>query len=1074
MNLRSMAGCRLRVASASFAAVVSLGIAATAQESFGADPPRVSPPPGVPMSLHQRLDEFDHLSRQKFQAGDTDGAVRLLQEAFDLAKAGFGATSPETTRVCQGMAEIHRAAGRYQEALAWISRAVANFENRNDTRGAPYARTLEIEGEIFLAINQNLKALQCFEKAHPILLATLPETDNAVHTSWHNMGVGFYVLGRYVEAEKYLNRALELRKKVLGSDNIPVAMTEDHLGRIFQTRGDLEQAATYLTDALHILLDHKQEVPTMAGRSLLNLVSLNAKRGNHAAAETCLAKAESVFREFLPAGDPEWAYLYKEKGRYYFSLCRFQETETAWLDALETFEKVDPRSAMVADLCLGLAEFYQATGLFVKAGEYYDRGRELVAESSGAVSIRAAKAGFTEAGFYLDCMWDPPRADALIENAARVMETLTGAREPEFEFLRARVAHLRGDDAASERILRDVVADFERTNQTGDPRYNMAQIKLAEHAGGDFPATCRAVIDFNLRKLRTLHDENKNTTQSTAALVHPLLIIAETNLMAGDASAAQEFATHALDPLRKNFPIGHDFHRRTLEALAYALFDQKLEVPQALLEEWMKSQLARVGVLLATPLENDRMQWAAREWPFDLPCSLGLPRETALLALRSKNILFEIDQEYHRFACAARTPEGKPLWERLLAQRAGLLEAGRDNAPQAVMEKLSADEAATERELFKLSRSGSDVRLDLGLTLESLQSALPEDAALLDYVTYSHRARGGDHEMRYGIIVQRKGHEPRLCDTKHDRREVDALANLFRKSMGSPGRNPAEKNQALGEVLQTMGDIILGPALAELGDLTGIKTLIISPDGELQALPFAVLLDHDGRFYGERFRIQYVSSARDLLRPQKEFAQGQNAVIAIFGNSTFGLESSVAATDTTFAAGRAAELLRDLSGVVFSPLPGTQRELNLLRQAAEDAAWTADIYDGSRASEKTLRSLVPAPRVLHLATRGFYFPNPANAASRQVSALRKGNPKQPAHWGGLNIFLEPDRSGVLLAGAECTLKNWRQMKLPPSDDDGFFSGSEVLEINLRGTQLVTLSACDTGVGEATPNYGITS
>jgi CHAT domain-containing protein len=64
------------------------------------------------------------------------------------------------------------------------------------------------------------------------------------------------------------------------------------------------------------------------------------------------------------------------------------------------------------------------------------------------------------------------------------------------------------------------------------------------------------------------------------------------------------------------------------------------------------------------------------------------------------------------------------------------------------------------------------------------------------------------------------------------------------------------------------------------------------------------------------------------------------------------------------------------------------------------------------------------------------------------------------------------RSGLVLAGAQSTLEAWKQGKVPPIENDGIVTAEDVAAVDLQGTWLVTLSACDTGSGEAKAGEGV--
>jgi CHAT domain-containing protein/Sel1 repeat-containing protein len=64
------------------------------------------------------------------------------------------------------------------------------------------------------------------------------------------------------------------------------------------------------------------------------------------------------------------------------------------------------------------------------------------------------------------------------------------------------------------------------------------------------------------------------------------------------------------------------------------------------------------------------------------------------------------------------------------------------------------------------------------------------------------------------------------------------------------------------------------------------------------------------------------------------------------------------------------------------------------------------------------------------------------------------------------------RSGLALAGAQTTIEAWKRGEVPPVENDGILTAEDVSTLDLQGTWLVTLSACDTGSGEARTGEGV--
>jgi CHAT domain-containing protein len=211
-------------------------------------------------------------------------------------------------------------------------------------------------------------------------------------------------------------------------------------------------------------------------------------------------------------------------------------------------------------------------------------------------------------------------------------------------------------------------------------------------------------------------------------------------------------------------------------------------------------------------------------------------------------------------------------------------------------------------------------------------------------------------------------------------------------------------------------------------------TIYLSPDGALNLVPFAALVDEQDRYLIERFTFDYISSGRDLVRPPNP-ATGTAAVVV--GDPAFDGGSDQPAT------GSGVPATRGLADHRFERLPGTAAEA----QAIARLLGTSAVYTGANATETAVKS-VAAPRVLHIATHGFFL------ADQELSVPP-----------GAQADLEDPmlRSGLAFAGVNAGHSG---------DDDGVLTALEAAALNLAGTQLVVLSACETGVGDVRTGEGV--
>jgi CHAT domain-containing protein len=183
----------------------------------------------------------------------------------------------------------------------------------------------------------------------------------------------------------------------------------------------------------------------------------------------------------------------------------------------------------------------------------------------------------------------------------------------------------------------------------------------------------------------------------------------------------------------------------------------------------------------------------------------------------------------------------------------------------------------------------------------------------------------------------------------------------------------------------------------------------------------------------------------------------------VFANPDFGGIAAAQQVDQKNVVALRSVEMRDLQGISLPSLPGTVKESAELEARAKKSGWQPLTYLGANATKAELVK-VNSPRVLHLATHGFFLPEiniGTLSRSDDAAGIPKGKLANPMH-----------RSGLAMAGAQRTLQAWAKGEVPPIENDGIVTAEDVGGLKLDGTWLVVLSACDTGGGEARAGEGV--
>ncbi len=356
-----------------------------------------------------------------------------------------------------------------------------------------------------------------------------------------------------------------------------------------------------------------------------------------------------------------------------------------------------------------------------------------------------------------------------------------------------------------------------------------------------------------------------------------------------------------------------------------------------------------------------------------------------------------------------------------------------------------------------VSRRSAEFRAAfLPVTLDAVKAEIPPDAALVEFAAYQPfdpKAINSDQaygEPRYVAYILRRSGDVQWKELGN-RKTIDAAIEEWRKALADPKRKDA------ATLARKLDEKIMQPVRSAAG---GATRFLISPDGELNLIPFEALVDEKGNYLIQNYSFSYLTSGRDLLRMQ--VARASKSKDLLIANPQFGegaseqqsAENKTRKSSSRGGKRRSVTAARSLSETYFAPLGGTTQEARIIQSLFPDAT----VLSGTQATESALKQ-TNAPRILHIATHGFFLEDKNSSDDKAASATTtRGAAKDSAESENPLLL-----SGLALAGA-----NHHGAK----GDDGILTALEASGLNLWGTKLVVLSACDTGLGEIKNGEGV--
>lgn len=854
-----------------------------------------------------------------------------------------------------------------------------------------------------LIITQALARAQAAESAHdlPALVAALNDEADA-HLRLH----------QFDDAEKLRLRVLRLQEQAAGRDSLAVSDALLNLGWFYadMARYASAQEAFDRCQEIRLRLLGQNSAPTA---EVLNaLGALEENRGNLDLAQAFYEQAIAIQEKVLPPQSPVTANTQNNLATLYWIMGDYASAQQLFTQALAVREKTDsPDSAIVAKTLNNLALLDVSLGDYDEAEDYFQR----------ALKIRTARLG--------------------PDNPA----TLTTLSQLGLLYVR------EGDDARAEPLLVRAAAGQERAAPADDPDVarTLEELAMLDDRRGAYaqagPLHQRA-LDIRRRLLGPDHPELAQSLAALARHDHAL----------GDFAAALPLYQQALKI--DDEALGPD-HPDTLAIAGDLAFLQiELRQPDAatsLAHDVIDAQCAVLNGVFAFAPEQQRMSFERTLEPCDLPAALADAGLLAEAVLRTKGVVLDSLLEDEALSRAERDPDVRDMLERRrqilaqLGQAPGGTAGDADSAaPLSVANRraLEQEEQQIEAQLAGKGIGSGETRRALETDVSDVRDALPAGAALVEYVAY-HRYTGRlTSQPWYGAVILTHDAPPQWVPLG-PQAEIDARVRLAQKYMRHRVRD-----SAVAGVLRGLYASLAAPVVAALPP--GTHRLIISPDGALNFVSFATLLDGHDRFLASDFDIGYVSSGRDLLQRTPLLPRPKRLVV--FADPDY-VHLPGAAPDKPSRRHPAPK-----DDDLLPSLPGTESEAAFLQAEAQHDGVPAQVFRGLAASKANLAQL-DSPYILHLATHGFYLPPddvPSVPPDGDVSAKA-------------SLIAQPmTRSILALAGASVTLRDWRRKIFPPPDNDGLLTAQQAAALNLDHTWLVVLSACDTGGGEAQNGEGV--
>jgi len=914
-------------------------------------------------------------------------------------------------------------------------------------------------------------------------------------TSLDNLASIYKETGKYDKAEPLFKQALDLRRKIVGENDPDFVISLNNLAGLYAMIGRYAEAEALYTQAMGIIRAISGEDNAFFIRCMNNLASLYKSMGDYVDVEPLYIKMQELLRKTSGENQREYAIFLSNIAGYYAIVGRYSEADSLYNQSLEITRKtLGEQSLQYARTLNNLGSLNEEMGNYDKAEPFYQQAVAIFITTSGKNGPDVAAGLNNLAGLY-KTIGDYKKAETFYFQANEIWRSLFGEKHPSF----ASGLHNLAD-------LYYTTRKFEAASQTYEKALDIQRACLGEQ-NPDVALTMQnlAVVYKKMgryQEAETLFKQALEIWKPVLGDRHPNVALGLHNLAAlyqgmGKYTEAEPLYRQALEIRSAAMGNNHPDVSESLNNLAalcaatarpkeaLKLMEEAQNITDVLIRHVfaMASESQRLGYLAVVRGDMDAFLSLIAGHASELPTAATAGLD---LVLKRKAIVAEAMAAERDVVLGGRYPDLQNdllKLRTLSAQIAQKMMSGPGpegkEAHQQMLEKWK-----DEKERLEVFLAGRIPEIDLEKKLmesnrHTVAAAIPASATLVEYVRFNFfdfnaiaaQGQRSWKPARYLAFVLSSG-EPEnisMIDLGEadviDRKISDFRGSITGESENRGGRGIVTRSEPKvhGDAGADLRKAIFDP-LAQ--GLQGHKRLLLAPDGDLYRVPFYALPTDTGeRRIIDDYLISYVGAGRDILRFGM-VSRLEPSVPLVLADPDYDLAGAAPAGEAGEAVSGERRSRGMFKGVPhFQRLPGTHTE-------GEHIASMLDIKarEGKLASKEQLKE-ARSPRILHIATHGFFLPDESRARDPKGSPpeLEKGASGPKADSLSEPVENPLLRSGLVLAGANAWLDG---RQLPPEDGDGILTGEDASALDLLSTDLVVLSACETGLGDIKIGEGV--
>ena len=962
---------------------------------------------------------------------DYDNSRVYLEKAKIQADKEFGKEHKNYAITCNVLAQLSFAQGHLSDAKARLLEARESLLKAKITNDTTYAQVLSNLAYIYLKEDNYKDSEALLLQAREILINVVGKEHTGYASCVGKLGSLYYNTDEYKKAELFYIEAKDTWFKNRGRESMGYAMSCNNLGALYLKEGLYEKADTVFQEANDVFAVALGKEHPVYATSLNNLAELYRQLGRFSKSETLHLEAIKILAKTIGKNHPEYATSLNNLALLYQAKSQYSKSESLLLESKE-IRKVQLGLAHVdyAESCNNLAVLYKAMGRFTEAEELYWEALKNMGKVLGKEHTKYAILCSNLAGLFMENK-SYSKADSLYQIALKIINSKFKNKHYLSSSIKIGLALLKKKQGiyseAEEFLNQSIKAD---------------KINFGEY----YPE-----LAYSYNNLASLSEAQEKFKEAEQAFLNSLNIYEVSGniksvdyaITCGNLASllqAQGFYDKAfkffkksshtfINQINNNFINLSEKERRIFfNSLnhyfeIYNSFTLKAHHQFPNLTSWLYNNNLMLKGLLFQSTQKIRNQVLASD-------------DTTLIQLFHT---WQDQREYLGYVYTLSKPE---------KQKQGIDQ-----------KELEAKVNTLEKELSTKSQAYAQLTDNTRYTWQDIQARLqPGEAAIELIRTRYYDKKWTDSVLYIALIVkpETKAQPEMLVLPNGNELEGKHLKNYKKLIEGKKSTQSLYQPywQAIKEKLK------------------GVQKVYLSPDGVFHQINLGTLMNPETRQYVmDETNIHLLGSTQDLVQKQIYQPQAQSSVI--IGDPRYYLDIKSHQNQVAKYRGIADDpdfyLLRDaLVNTDFYALPKTKAETASIYKMLKNSDPQVQLYQDSLALEEVVKK-VQNPRVLHIATHGKFF----ESTKEDTPSVMKNFSDLDDAREILKVRNNPMmRSGLAFAGVLKYARNKEAYDPELPIEDGFLTAFEAQNLNLDGTELVVLSACETGLGDVQNGEGV--